>query len=455
MAAVVTFFAVIEDKRLEQTILLQDLVVVLGSLWAAYLLRRQIAYDLPVLKPSVPIKDHVHLLLIFLPIWAWCADRLGLQQVRVLVGPLLDLVRSLLWTQAWGAAAIAVILVAVQVSINRSLIVLFLGVSTILLIAAKLAQRSWIQRTRGEILALVLDGADEAARELQTLRGRRIERLAGTDVGRLHDRLRLGGVDEVAIPGDLEREHLRQLLDACEEVGVPALVRLDRVGLTLVRPRSEMLGPTLYLSYHKHEPDRPSLLIKALLDRTLAAAGLVMTAPLLLLVAVLVKLTSRGPVLFVQGRGGLNGRPFPMFKFRTMREGAENQRDALLAANEMDGPVFKIANDPRVTPLGRILRKTSIDELPQLVNVLLGQMSLVGPRPLPVVETRDLVGPYRRRLSMKPGLTCLWQVSGRSELGFEEWMTMDLQYVDNWSLGLDFALLLRTLPAMLSGRGAR
>ena len=444
-----------EDKRLEQAILLQDLGVLLGSLWAAHVLRRQVAFVLPVLKPSVPLHEHIHLLLIFLPTWAWCADRLGLQQVRVLVGPLLDMVRSLLWTQAWGAAAIAVILVAVQVEVNRSLIVLFLGVSTVLLMGAKLAQRSWVQRTRGGILALVLDGMDEAAGELRALRGRRIERLASLDVGRLHARLRLGGVDEVALPGDLEKDHLRRLLDACEEVGVPALVRLDRVGLTLVRPRAEMLGPTLYLSYQRHEPDRPSLLIKAFLDRAVAAAALVVTAPLMLVVALLVKVTSRGPVLFVQRRGGVNGRPFPMLKFRTMKEGAERERQALLGANEMDGPVFKIANDPRVTPLGRILRKTSIDELPQLVNVLLGHMSLVGPRPLPIVETRDLVGTHRRRLSMKPGLTCLWQVSGRNELGFDEWMTMDLQYVDNWSLGLDVALLLRTLPAMLSGRGAR
>ena len=379
-----------EDKRLEQAILLQDLGVVLGSLWVAHLLRRQIADALPVLKPSVPIRDHVHLLLIFLPTWAWCADRLGLQQIRLLVGPLLDLARALLWTQAWGAAAIAVILVAVQFSINRSLIVLFLAVSTLLLILAKLAQRTWIQRTRGQVLALLLESTDEAARELQTLRGRRIERMPTVQVAQLHDRLRQGGVDEVVLSGDLEREHLRGLVGACEEVGVPALVRLDRVGPTLARPRAEMLGATLYLSYQRHEPDRPSLLIKA-----------------------------------------------------------------LLAANEMDGPVFKISNDPRVTPIGRLLRRTSIDELPQLVNVLAGHMSLVGPRPLPVVETRDLVGPFRRRLSMKPGLTCLWQVSGRNELGFEEWMTMDLQYVDNWSLGLDLALLLRTLPAMLSGRGAR
>jgi lipopolysaccharide/colanic/teichoic acid biosynthesis glycosyltransferase len=195
-------------------------------------------------------------------------------------------------------------------------------------------------------------------------------------------------------------------------------------------------------------------MVKAVGDRLTAALGLVLLAPLLLLVALLVRLTSRGPALFVQQRGGLNGHAFPMFKFRTMREGAEAERESLMAENEMDGPVFKIARDPRVTPLGSVLRRTSLDELPQLLNVVAGHMSLVGPRPLPVVETRELTGSHRRRLSMRPGITGLWQVSGRNDLSFAEWMALDLQYVDDWSLGLDLAILLRTLPALVTSRGA-
>jgi lipopolysaccharide/colanic/teichoic acid biosynthesis glycosyltransferase len=144
-----------------------------------------------------------------------------------------------------------------------------------------------------------------------------------------------------------------------------------------------------------------------------------------------------------------------MLKFRTMRVGAEAERAALLALNEMDGPVFKLTNDPRVTRFGRLLRRFSLDELPQLLNVVAGQMSLVGPRPLPVEETAALTGEHRRRLSMRPGLTCLWQVGGRSDLAFKEWMALDLDYVDRWSLGLDVAILLRTIPAILKGRGAR
>jgi lipopolysaccharide/colanic/teichoic acid biosynthesis glycosyltransferase len=215
------------------------------------------------------------------------------------------------------------------------------------------------------------------------------------------------------------------------------------------------VGPTLYLTYRTQEPELPSRFVKALIDRSVGLVMLLMTLPLTLVIALAVKLSSRGPVLFVQERGGLHGRPFRMLKFRTMREGAEAERAALLAANEMDGPVFKIAEDPRVTRLGRLLRRTSMDELPQLLNVVLGHMSLVGPRPLPLLETRALSGIHRRRLSMRPGITCLWQISGRNELGFREWMALDLQYVDHWSLGLDLAILLRTLPALLTARGAR
>ena len=229
---------------------------------------------------------------------------------------------------------------------------------------------------------------------------------------------------------------------------------MDRVEPDLPRPRAELVGPTLYLLYQKARPDRPALLLKALLDRVLAAAGLAVLAPLMVVIAILVRFTSRGPALFVQERAGLNGRAFRMLKFRTMRADAESDRAALLDANEMDGPVFKIANDPRVTPLGRFLRRTSLDELPQLLNVLAGHMSLVGPRPLPLFETRELTGTDRRRLSMRPGLTCLWQVSGRNDLTFREWMALDLQYVDNWSVTMDLAILVRTIPALLSGRGA-
>jgi lipopolysaccharide/colanic/teichoic acid biosynthesis glycosyltransferase len=160
------------------------------------------------------------------------------------------------------------------------------------------------------------------------------------------------------------------------------------------------------------------------------------------------------PVLFGQGRAGLHGRRFRMLKFRTMVKDAEARQAELMAANQMSGPVFKIDRDPRITRLGRLLRRTSLDELPQLFNVLSGSMSLIGPRPLPTKEQEQIRGWHRRRLSMKPGITGLWQVSGRSQIDFEDWMRLDLRYIDEWSLTLDLVILLRTVPAVLTSRGA-
>ncbi len=194
-------------------------------------------------------------------------------------------------------------------------------------------------------------------------------------------------------------------------------------------------------------------MVKSILDRVLAAVGLLVLSPLFLLVGILIKISSPGPVLFRQARYGLNGRIFTLFKFRTMVVDAEKMREDLKAANEMDGPVFKIKEDPRVTGIGRLLRKTSFDELPQLINVLRGEMSLVGPRPPIPSEVKEYDHWQRRRLSMKPGLTCIWQVSGRNDVSFEEWMRMDLAYIDRWSLLLDVKLLLKTLPAVLLGTG--
>jgi exopolysaccharide biosynthesis polyprenyl glycosylphosphotransferase len=193
---------------------------------------------------------------------------------------------------------------------------------------------------------------------------------------------------------------------------------------------------------------------KRMMDLLVSLVLLVLLSPLLLVVALGIKLTSPGPILFVQPRVGMNKRSFKLYKFRSMYMDAEKRRKELAHLNEMDGPVFKIKNDPRVTPLGRFIRKMSIDELPQLVNVVTGHMSLVGPRPplLDEVDRYDWL--YRKRLSIKPGITCLWQISGRNEVTFRQWMEMDQFYVDNWSLWLDIKILAKTVPAVLFRRGA-
>jgi lipopolysaccharide/colanic/teichoic acid biosynthesis glycosyltransferase len=198
-----------------------------------------------------------------------------------------------------------------------------------------------------------------------------------------------------------------------------------------------------------------ALAIKYGLDPICAALLLLLLWPVLLIVAAAIWCTMSRPILFSQERAGLHGRPFRMLKFRTMRIGAESEQSELREQNQLTGPVFKLREDPRVTPLGRFLRRTSLDELPQLFNVLNGSMSLVGPRPLPLSEQAAIHGWQRRRLTMKPGLTCLWQVSGRSDVDFVDWMLLDLKYIEDWNLWLDLVVLLKTLPVVLCGRGAR
>ena len=363
------------DRGLERAVLAQDFCIVTLALWISHVLREIVAASLPGLKPTVPRAEYVPLLVAFVPVWLWCAERLGLNRVRYVIGPWMDLMRVLVWTQAWAAVALSVLLVAAQAPFNRSYFGIYLVVSTLLLLVAKVPQRAWVRRVRGDVVALVVgDPGPTATEELARLRGRRVERLEDTHPAALRARLQVGGVDEVVIPGGLGAERLRGLVEACTEVGVAALVRAEQVAPALMRPATEIIGSSVYLAYQFREPDRPTQLVKAIVDRVLAAAALAALLPLMLVIAAVVKLTSPGPVLFMQARGGLNGRAFPMLKFRTMRQGAEAEREHLLATNEMDGPVFKMKDDPRVTAAGRWLRRTSLDELPQLVSTADGTL---------------------------------------------------------------------------------
>jgi exopolysaccharide biosynthesis polyprenyl glycosylphosphotransferase len=197
-----------------------------------------------------------------------------------------------------------------------------------------------------------------------------------------------------------------------------------------------------------------ALAVKRLSDIVISAGALILLSPLMLVAAAVIKLTSPGSVFFVQKRSGLNGRIFDFYKFRSMYRDADQRKDELRARNEMDGPVFKIKSDPRITPAGRFIRKSSIDELPQLWNVFKGDMAIVGPRPPVPAEVEKYERWQRRRLSMKPGITCIWQVSGRNMIKFNDWIRLDLAYIDNWSLWLDLKILIKTVPAVLTGKGA-
>jgi exopolysaccharide biosynthesis polyprenyl glycosylphosphotransferase len=243
----------------------------------------------------------------------------------------------------------------------------------------------------------------------------------------------------------------------CEVEGVEVWLLAEFFGTQISRPSFDDLYGRPILVFRSAPAASWQGVLKQLLDFLLALIMLSILAVPLALVALIVKLTSPGPVFFRQQRSGLNGRPFTLYKFRTMVTNAEQLKHELEAMNEMTGPVFKVTNDPRITPIGRLLRKFSIDEFPQLYNVLRGEMSLVGPRPLPVDETKrfnDLA--HRRRLSVKPGLTCLWQISGRNDVkDFRDWVRLDLEYIDNWSFWLDVKILWRTVPIVLTGAGAK
>jgi len=273
----------------------------------------------------------------------------------------------------------------------------------------------------------------------------------------LFDVLKSHAIDEVVfLPSQTPLEQLAPYLEGCEEMGVRATLSLNFHQPVIATPSFERVEDVPLVSYSPTKEMNWALILKYALDRVEAAILLILASPIMLAAVLAIRLTSRkgDPIFYGQTRVGLNGRLFTLWKFRSMRVGADQEIENLRALNELDGPVFKMRNDPRVTPVGRFLRRWSIDELPQLCNVLRGDMSLVGPRPPIPSEVVQYDRWQRRRLSMKPGITCLWQVMGRNKLSFETWMKLDLQYIDNWSLLLDFKILLKTILVVLTGEGA-
>jgi exopolysaccharide biosynthesis polyprenyl glycosylphosphotransferase len=269
--------------------------------------------------------------------------------------------------------------------------------------------------------------------------------------------LRDNVVDEVviALPMGSAYRQAQRIIATCEEQGILVRFLSDLFPLKHARATVETFEDEPVVTIWSGTMEGWPLLLKRALDVLLSSSLLLLLSPLLLAIAVAVKATSRGPVFFTQQRIGLHKRRFPVHKFRTMVVDAETRLAEVAHLNEVSGPVFKIRRDPRLTPLGRFLRQTSFDELPQLWDVLAGHMSLVGPRPLPVRDYEGFAHDWhRRRFSVRPGMTCLWQVNGRSFLPFERWMELDMQYIDQWSLWLDLKILLQTIPAVLRGSGA-
>jgi len=365
--------------------------------------------------------------------------------------------------------------------VSRGVIIIFAGLDTLVLIASRIGLKQYfrISLKKGTyFLKVLIIGTGDRAKELsETLRqssewGIDIVGHLDPDPGRVgwlvHDNPVIGTVDDIslvlkenvidevimAIPRTMIKD-VEDIAYACEEEGVKLRFMADVFNLKVARMQLVELGEIPLLTLDTVAQDEIKLLIKRMLDIMFAICIMPFLLPLVGIIAVAVKLDSPGPVFFLQERVGFKKRLFKMIKFRSMIEGADQATDEFEHLNEAEGPIFKILDDPRVTKVGKFLRKTSLDEFPQFFNVLKGQMSLVGPRPMSIRDVNLFdKGIQRKRFSVKPGLTCLWQISGRSNLPFSKWLELDLEYIENWSLFLDFKIIFKTIPAVLKGSGA-
>jgi exopolysaccharide biosynthesis polyprenyl glycosylphosphotransferase len=440
------------------------------SFWLAHLIRSN--WELRIFggTPNIEAFEKIAwLLLIIIPTTPFLLELQGFYN-----RPMMASRRRTAWQLS--KACLLSVIVAISVMflrkelLARSVIILFPAISFLLVMIKEELVRRWIETKLGQAQfkkRLILVGTSEDTNRLQSqltkTSGDGIEVLAQlnlneTSVEQLVDLLHHHSANGVI----LSAKHtyfgqIEKAIQACELEGVEAWLLADFFNTQLSQTTLDDFYGRPMLVFRSTPEDSWQGLAKQVIDLAAAFVLLIPLAPLFLVVTLLIKLTSPGPVLFRQQRSGLNGRPFTMLKFRSMVSDAEQLKQELAALNEMTGPVFKLAGDPRVTPVGRFLRRFSIDEFPQLINVLRGEMSLVGPRPLPVDEVMRFDDfAHRRRLSVKPGLTCLWQVSGRNNVtDFKDWVRLDLEYIDNWSLWLDFKILLRTIPVVVMGTGAK
>jgi exopolysaccharide biosynthesis polyprenyl glycosylphosphotransferase len=381
-----------------------------------------------------------------------------------------------------GVAALLVLFFLLKLQdLSRAVVVIFVAFDIAALLAVRLGIRRYFRRSLRRLQnfrkVLIVGTGNRAARLAEALIRRsewgiHIVGHLDTDPARVGQRvlgapvlgtpdditsiLRDGVIDQVilATPRGMIGQ-VEKVARACEEEGISLCMMADIFDVRVARMSLAPFGAIPLLTFDPVAQDESKLLVKRMMDLAIVGLALPVVLPVTGLIALAIKLDSRGPVFFIQERVGLVKRRFRMFKFRTMVDGAERMQAQVEHLNEASGPIFKIANDPRVTRVGHFLRRTSLDELPQIFNILRGQMSLVGPRPMSLrdVQLFDR-GIQRKRFSVKPGLTCVWQVSGRSLLPFSKWLELDLYYIENWSLGLDLKILLRTIPVVLRGTGA-
>jgi exopolysaccharide biosynthesis polyprenyl glycosylphosphotransferase len=450
---------------------LMDTVLFALALWLAHFLRAGLEGDMGGLDAIRPFDDYTWLYLVILPFAPLVLEIQGVYQRSALQS-----FWSVLWRVLRASVILSVILIAVifvlrrQELVARSVIINF-GLIGFGLIAVK---ESFLRaRRKGRFSSqvikrrfLLIGSAEDlpvVRADLNAEMSHEIDRLIELNVedatqDRLMEILHGDSINSVILMAKHANfGQVEQWIQLCELEGVEVWLVADFFKTQISRTTLDDLFGRPVLVFRSTPEMSWEAVAKQLIDFVGAAFLLTLLALPLLAVALAVKLSSKGPVLFRQQRSGLNGRPFTMYKFRSMVTNAEQLKHELAALNEMSGPVFKVTNDPRVTRIGRLLRKTSLDEFPQLINVLKGEMSLVGPRPLPVDEvTRFDDFAHRRRLSVKPGLTCLWQISGRNNVkDFNDWVRLDLEYIDNWSIWLDLKILWMTIPVVLFQKGAK
>ncbi|MBM3821283.1 MAG: sugar transferase [Verrucomicrobia bacterium] len=440
------------------------------AFWLAHLIRSH--WRIEVFGGSAEIKpfeDYVWLTLFVFPVAPIVLEFQGFYS-RSPAAPMRTALWQALLASVWMTGLIVAVSFVAREQPARSVIILsgivsFLMLAIRLIVFRRLLRTGFGQARLGTRLLLIGSPEETQAlrRELSKQAGNSLEiagemPLEGTAAGNLVERIHDLSPSAVVIAArHTYFETIERAIHACELEGVEVWLMADLFKTQLSQTSvDDFFGRPIMVFRSGPEASWQGI-AKQFLDIFGALALLLICALPMALVALLIKLTSKGPVFFRQQRSGLNGLPFTMLKFRSMVTDAEQRQHELAVLNEMSGPVFKVTHDPRITPIGKWLRKYSIDEFPQLFNVLRGEMSLVGPRPLPVDEVRrfdDLA--HRRRLSVKPGITCLWQISGRSNVtDFRDWVRLDLEYIDNWSLWLDLKILLRTVPVVLLGTGAK
>jgi exopolysaccharide biosynthesis polyprenyl glycosylphosphotransferase len=421
------------------------------------------------LTPPSPFEDYLKLYVVLIPAAPMILEAQGFYRRSALSSR-----RTTLWLLCkaclWTTLALVLSAFLFQYTLARSVIVWFGFIAFILvwvkeeivrkatqhkLARAKFRRRFVLVGTSEETALMRAELKDKSPDDIEVLAQLALNE---TSIPRLLELLHEQFVNGVIISAKHSYfEQVESVLQACEMEGVEAWLVADFFKTQIFRRSFDDFYGRPVLVFRTTPEASWQGVIKQIMDFVGAFLALSLAAIPLAIIGLIIKITSRGPVLFRQQRSGLNGAPFTIYKFRTMVTNAEQLQHELAAMNEMKGPVFKVTKDPRITGIGKFLRKYSIDEWPQFFNVLRGEMSLVGPRPLPVNEVKrfnDMA--HRRRLSVKPGLTCLWQVSGRNQItDFRDWVRLDLEYIDNWSLWLDCKILWWTVPTVLAGTGAK